>query len=61
MTRWQRVKQWFAVDRCVDIAMDAILLFWEVITSPILIVMRLARYVLGKWAVSYTHLRAHET
>lgn len=31
--------------------MDAILLFWEVITSPILIVMRLARYVLGRWVV----------
>lgn len=51
MTRWQRVKQWITVDRCVDIAMDAILLFWEVITSPILIVMRLARYVLGKWVI----------
>lgn len=31
--------------------MDAILLFWEVITSPILIVMRLARYVLGRWVI----------
>ena len=26
-------------------------MFWEVITSPILIVMRLARYVLGRWVI----------
>lgn len=51
MTRWERIKTWCTVDRCVDLIMDAILLFWEVITSPILIVMRLARYVLGRWVI----------
>lgn len=51
MTRWERIKNWCTVDRCVDLIMDAILLFWEVITSPILIVMRLARYVLGRWVI----------
>jgi len=51
VTRWERIKNWCTVDRCVDLIMDAILLFWEVITSPILIVMRLARYVLGRWVI----------
>ena len=51
MTRWERLKQWVTVDRCVDIVMDIILLVWEVITSPVLIVMRLVRWTLGKWVI----------
>jgi len=44
-------REWLTVDRVVDLVMDAILLFWEVITSPILIVMRLVRYLLGAYVI----------
>lgn len=48
---WKRIKEWVTVDRCVDLVMDAILLFWEVITSPILIVMRLVRWTIGNYVI----------
>ena len=46
---WQRFKKWWNVDHVVDLAVDMFLLLFEVITSPILIVMRLVRYVIGEY------------
>jgi hypothetical protein len=48
---WQRFCKWWTIDHVVDLAMDLILLFWEVITSPVLIVMRLIRWTLGKYVI----------
>lgn len=48
---WDRLRKWLTVDRCVDLVMDAILLFWEVITSPVLIVMRLIRWIFGAYII----------
>jgi hypothetical protein len=47
----ERIRNWLTVDRIVDLVMDAILLFWEVITSPLLIVMRLVRWALGEYII----------
>ena len=49
MTRWQRFKKWFNIDHIVDLAVDLALILFDVITSPILIVMRLARWTVGKY------------
>ena len=49
MTRWERIKKWFNVDHVVDLVVDLALLLFDVITSPILIVMRLARWTVGKY------------
>tara|TARA_R110002167_G_scaffold125274_3_gene305339 strand:+ start:61 stop:366 length:306 start_codon:yes stop_codon:yes gene_type:complete len=48
---WQRFCKWWTIDHVVDLVMDLILLFWEVITSPVLIVMRLIRWTLGKYVI----------
>ena len=49
MTRWQRFKKWFNIDHIVDLAVDLALILFDVITSPILIVMRLLRWTVGKF------------
>ena len=48
---WERFKKWWNVDHVVDLAVDMFLLLFEVITSPILIVMRLARYLIGEYVL----------
>jgi len=48
---WQRFKKWWNVDHVVDLTVDMFLLLFEVITSPILIVMRLARYLIGEYVL----------
>jgi len=48
-SRWQRFKEWWTIDHVVDLCVDALLLLWEVISSPILILVRTIRYFIGDW------------
>ena len=49
MTWWERFKKWLNIDHIVDLAVDLALILFDVITSPILIVMRLLRWSIGKY------------
>jgi len=46
---WQRFRKWLNIDHVVDICVDLFLILFDVITSPILIVMRLMRWTVGKY------------
>tara|TARA_Y100000385_G_scaffold285342_1_gene345092 strand:- start:4 stop:333 length:330 start_codon:yes stop_codon:yes gene_type:complete len=46
---WQRFKKWVNIDHIVDLSVDLFLILFDVLSSPILIVMRLLRYVIGKY------------
>jgi len=50
-SRWQRFKEWWTIDHVVDLCVDALLLIWEVVSSPILIVVRIIRHFIGDWFV----------
>jgi hypothetical protein len=45
----ERVSKWFNVDNIIDGTVDLFLILFDVLSSPILIVMRLARYFIGKY------------
>ena len=45
----ERVSKWFNVDNIIDATVDLFLILFDVLSSPILIVMRLARYFIGKY------------
>jgi|TARA_B110000858_G_C17388891_1_gene287266 hypothetical protein len=45
----ERLKKWCTVDHCVDVFVDISLLIFDVISSPVLIVVRLIRYAIGEW------------
>ena len=49
---WQKFKDWWTIDHVVDLVVDALLLIWEVIASPILIVVRVIRHLIGDWFTS---------
>ena len=49
--RWQKFKAWWTIDHVVDLAVDMLLLFWEVISSPVLIVVRIIRHFIGEWII----------
>ena len=46
---WKRFRKWLNIDHIVDVSVDLFLILFDVISSPILIVMRLLRYVVGKY------------
>lgn len=46
---WQRIKKKLNIDSIVDVSVDLFLILFDVLSSPILIVMRLLRYVVGKY------------
>ena len=46
---FERLKKWVTLDRCVDLAVDVLLIIWDVLTSPILILVRLLRWFIGGW------------
>ena len=48
-TRWQRFKQWSTVDRWIDLSVDIGLVAFDVLSSPILIVVRTIRYFFNKY------------
>jgi|TARA_B100001094_G_C17625856_1_gene528077 hypothetical protein len=49
--RWQKFKAWWTIDHVVDLAVDMLLLFWEVISSPVLIIVRIIRHFIGEWII----------
>ncbi len=46
---FERLKKWVTLDRCVDLAVDVLLIIWDVLTSPILILVRILRWFIGGW------------
>ena len=44
---WQRFKKWANLDHLVDLAVDAFHMLFDVISSPVLIVMRIIRWTVG--------------
>jgi len=51
----KKLKQWrekWTVDHSVDVAVDLVLLLIDVIASPVLICVRLIRYIIGDYVVS---------
>ncbi len=46
---WKRFRKWLNIDHIVDVSVDLFLILYDVLSSPILIVMRLLRYVVGKY------------
>ena len=44
-----RIRNWCNIDNIVDATVDLFLILFDVLSSPILIVMRLVRYVIGKY------------
>jgi len=47
----QRIKKWCTIDHIVDLSVDIFLIIWDVITSPVLIVMRILRHFIGEWFI----------
>tara|TARA_B100001057_G_scaffold340547_1_gene341333 strand:- start:1683 stop:2075 length:393 start_codon:yes stop_codon:yes gene_type:complete len=45
----ERFRKWFNADNIIDATVDLFLILFDVLSSPILIVMRLARYFVGKY------------
>jgi len=48
---WKKLKKWCTIDHIVDLCVDLFLIIWDVITSPVLIVMRIVRHFIGEWIV----------
>lgn len=47
----QRIRKWCTIDHIVDLSVDLFLIIWDVITSPVLIVMRILRHFIGEWFI----------
>ena len=45
----EKLRNWCNIDNLVDASVDLFLILFDVLSSPILIVMRVARYVVGKY------------
>jgi hypothetical protein len=45
----QKLRNWCNIDNIVDASVDLFLILFDVLSSPILIVMRLIRYIVGKY------------
>tara|TARA_B100000900_G_scaffold373825_1_gene354665 strand:+ start:6358 stop:6771 length:414 start_codon:yes stop_codon:yes gene_type:complete len=50
-SRWQRFKEWWTIDHVVDSVVDIALLLFDVISSPILITIRIIRHFIGERVV----------
>ena len=51
--RWQKFKEWNTVDHWIDLIVDIGLVAFDVLFSPILIVVRFFRYFMNKWVNGY--------
>ena len=49
MTIKERIKKWCTIDHIVDLSVDIFLMIWDVITSHVLIVVRVIRHFIGEW------------
>ena len=47
--KWQRFRKWSTVDHWIDLFVDIGLIAFDVLSSPILIVVRFFRYFMNKW------------
>ena len=47
--RVERIRNWFNIDNIIDASVDLFLILFDVLSSPILIVMRLARWFIGNY------------
>ena len=47
--KWVRFKKWSTVDHWIDLFVDIGLIAFDVLSSPILIVVRFVRYFMNKW------------
>ena len=52
-TKWQKFKEWNTVDHWIDLIVDIGLVAFDVLSSPILIVVRFFRYFMNKWINGY--------
>jgi len=46
---WEKLRNWCNIDNIVDASVDLFLILFDVLSSPILIVMRVIRYIIGKY------------
>jgi polyferredoxin len=51
-TKWRNWREKWTVDHSVDVVVDIVLLLIDVIASPVLICVRLIRYVIGDYIVN---------
>ena len=51
--KWQRFKQWSTVDHWIDLFVDVGLIAFDVLSSPILIIVRIIRYYVKKFINKY--------
>jgi polyferredoxin len=52
---FKKLKQWrekWTIDHSVDVAVDLVLLLIDVIASPVLICVRLIRYIIGDYVIN---------
>lgn len=45
----KKFRKWITIDHCVDLFVDILLIIWDVLSSPILIVMRIIRWLVSDW------------
>ena len=48
-SRWQRFKKWSTVDHWIDLSVDIGLIAFDVLSSPILILVRSIRYFFNRY------------
>ena len=51
--KWQRFKEWSTVDHWIDLFVDVGLIAFDVLSSPILIVMRVVRWFLNEFVLGH--------
>ena len=47
--KWQKFKEWCTVDHWIDLFVDVGLIAFDVLSSPVLIVVRFIRYFFNKY------------
>ncbi len=52
-TKWQKFKEWNTVDHWIDLIVDIGFVAFDVLSSPILIIVRFFRYFMNKWINGY--------
>ena len=51
--KYKQFKEWNTVDHWIDLIEDIELIAFDVLSSPILIVVRFFRYFMNKWVNGY--------
>ena len=51
--KYKQFKEWNTVDHWIDLIVDIGLIAFDVLSSPILIVVRFFRYFMNKWVNGY--------